>query len=97
MLKYDDYLQKAASFPEMSVRQKKKWYFKHYPVYKTRLKIRRLVRLLLKPKKLPKHIDLVRWMLIDFLRAKQKRFWGIYQFVALPGEGKTLSMVAHME
>lgn len=97
MLKHDEYLEKAASFPRMSTRQKKKWYFKHFPVYKTRLKIRRLVRLLLKPKKLPKHVDLLRWMLVDFLRAKQKRFWGIYQFVALPGEGKTLSMVAHME
>ena len=44
-----------------------------------------------------KLLSTVRWVVIDFLRLKPAKFWGIYCYVALPGEGKTLSMVAHME
>lgn len=43
------------------------------------------------------YFDFLRWLLVDLLRGKQKRSFGIYQFVALPSEGKTMSMVAHME
>lgn len=79
-----------------SIRKRKQWYYKHYIYYKqrvkTRLRLKRLERL-----KLPLHLSFLRWVYIDLLKGKAKRFWGIYQFVALPGEGKTLSMVAHME
>lgn len=43
------------------------------------------------------YIDFIRWLIVDMLRGKNRRSYGIYQFVALPGEGKTMSMVAHME
>lgn len=40
----------------------------------------------------------MRWLIVDFLRGKRRTHnFGIYQFVALPGQGKTMSMVAHME
>ena len=43
-------------------------------------------------------ISFVRWLIVDFLRGKRRSHtFGIYQFVALPGQGKTMSMVAHME
>ena len=42
-------------------------------------------------------ISFFRWIAVDFLRGKKRRMFGIYQFIALPGEGKTMSMVAHME
>ncbi|RKD23755.1 Zonular occludens toxin (Zot) [Caminicella sporogenes DSM 14501] len=47
--------------------------------------------------KLPFLFDLFRWLLIDMIRGKKKALWGIYIFVANPGEGKTLSMVKHIE
>lgn len=47
--------------------------------------------------KLPLWLSFFRWIVVDFLRGKMKRKFGIFQFVALPGEGKTMSMVAHME
>lgn len=46
---------------------------------------------------LPLYFSFARWVIIDFLRGKLKRKFGIFQFVALPGEGKTMAMVAHME
>ena len=52
---------------------------------------------LLKPKKLPVIMDFVRWVIVDIVRGKPTKFDGVYQFVGLPGEGKTLSMVAHIE
>lgn len=73
-----------------------KAYYKHSPKYKCRWKwiifLRRFSKL-----KLPLWLSFVRWIVIDFLRGKTKRKFGIYQFVALPGEGKTMSMVAHAE
>lgn len=43
------------------------------------------------------YFDFIRWLVVDALRGKKHRSFGIYQFVALPSEGKTMSMVAHME
>ena len=76
--------------------KRKRWYYNNYPYYRLRIRIKRVTSFLEKLR-LPNWLSFVRWIVIDFLRAKQRRFWGIYQFVALPGEGKTLSMVAHME
>lgn len=89
--------QKALDLDGCSPSAVKKWYLHHYPEYRLRLRIRRQIAFLKRPEHLPIHLDFLRWMLIDFLSGKQSRFWGIYQFVALPGEGKTMSMVAHAE
>lgn len=78
------------------VRARKKWYRKNCPGLCFRRKCKKIVRLLKKPR-LPKMLNFIRWVVIDMVEFKPRKFWGIYQFVALPGEGKTLSMVAHME
>lgn len=57
----------------------------------------RFERLLLKPKKLPLFVDFFRWALVDVMRGKQYPVWGIYMFVAKPGNGKTISMTEHIE
>lgn len=79
------------------VRSRKRWYHRHCKGLCSRVRRKRIERLLLKPGRLPQLLDFSRWVVVDALRAKPRRFWGIYQFVAMPGEGKTLSMVAHME
>ncbi len=56
----------------------------------------RLEKILIKPKKLPLFVDFFRWTLVDLLRGKQYPIWGIYLFVAKPGNGKTLSMTEHI-
>lgn len=77
-------------------RQRKRWYYDHYIYFRyERRRIRRVSRL--KRLRLPLHLSFIRWVLIDLINGKERKFSGIYQFVALPGEGKTLSMVAHME
>lgn len=53
--------------------------------------------LLIKPKKLPLFIDFFRWSIVDLLRGKQYPVWGIYMFVAKPGNGKTISMIEHID
>lgn len=52
--------------------------------------------ILIKPKKLPLWIDFFRWALVDMLRGKEYPIWGIYIFVAKPGNGKTISMTEHI-
>lgn len=75
-----------------------KWYKDNYPnLYKKvhlEYKLRRLGRV-----KMPFWLDFVKWLFIDFVRGKglDAKRWGIYDYVGLPGEGKTLSMVAHIE
>lgn len=58
---------------------------------------KRLDNLLTKPKKLPLFLDFFRWVIVDILRGKQYPVWGIYMFVAKPGNGKTISMTEHIE
>lgn len=74
-----------------------KWYKKNRPDLYRRNALRRYIRRL-ERKKYPLYIDFIKWIWIDFLRGKwlNHPLWGIYNFVALPGEGKTLSMVAHI-
>lgn len=43
------------------------------------------------------YLDFLRWILVDWIRGRRGIQFGIYSFVALPGQGKTMSMVAHME
>ena len=78
-------------------RQKKlKAFYKNSTKYKHKwkwiIRMRKLANI-----KLPLYLSFLRWILIDFLRGVPKRKFGIFQFVALPGEGKTMSMVAHIE
>lgn len=80
-----------------SLKARKKWILANSETLKIKLHCRKMIRRLKKPQHLPKWINFFRWILIDFYSGKQRRFWGIYQFVALPGQGKTLSMVAHCE
>ena len=75
---------------------RKKWYLSAYPIYKTRLRVRKITRRMI-AWKLPIYLSFLRWCVVDFLRAKRTRFMGIYLFVGMPGEGKTLSMVAHIK
>lgn len=87
---------KAILFEALTLVDRRYWYFveneARYPYMMTMRKVNCLKRI-----KLPFWLSFVRWVWIDFLLCKGRSFWGIYQFVALPGEGKTLSMVAHME
>ena len=53
-------------------------------------------KLLCKPKHLPLFVDFLRWAVIDMLRGKDYSIWGIYIFVAKPGNGKTISMTEHI-
>lgn len=76
---------------------RKRWYKKNQKGLWIRFRIRKLDKFLVSFRIHSKILDTVRWVLVDFLRAKPRKFWGIYAYVALPGEGKTLSMVAHME
>lgn len=80
----------------ISSKERKKWYFEHYVYYHYRLRQKPRIEWLI-GLKLPLHLSFVRWMIVDFMRGKSHRFKDIYLFVGLPGEGKTISMVAHIE
>lgn len=71
-------------------------YYKQQRFYK-KYKVRKFVQFFVSLK--IKHMlpDALRWIFVDLLRGRHKRVFGVYQFIALPGEGKTMSMVAHME
>ena len=97
------YEQKALAFSSgLSPEGKKKWYLDHYPHWKLDKGLRRRMKIFrrlwfVKNIRLPLRLSFLRWIFVDYLEGKPRKFWGIYQFVGLPGEGKTLSMVAHME
>lgn len=57
----------------------------------------RLEKVLTKPKKMPLFFDFFRWLIVDLLRGKKYPIWGVYLFVAKPGNGKTISMTEHIE
>ncbi len=46
---------------------------------------------------MPLFLDFIRWIIIDIVRGKVDRIFGIYMFCALFGEGKTISMVVRAE
>lgn len=77
----------------------KKWYKKHRNDFYKRVHKNYILKRIGNFELTPVWLDFIKWVIIDLLRdewSKHKKF-GIYQFVALPGEGKTLSMVAHIE
>lgn len=77
--------------------KKLKAYYKRQPEYRYRWKWVLFVRHLADLKIKPMWLDFLRWIFIDALRGRKRKNFGIYQFVAMPGQGKTMSMVAHME
>ncbi|WP_125141649.1 zonular occludens toxin domain-containing protein [Clostridium transplantifaecale] len=91
------YLKREVKSSKRYQRHLKNWYRKNRRDLCFKLRLRKQIRFLVGLKIKPKILSTIRWVIVDFLRAKPRKFWGIYQFVALPGEGKTLSMVAHME
>lgn len=95
------YLEMKARFfsRTKSQKEKKKALLYYWKVYNRRLylryRLRRICRFLI-GLKLPVMLSFVRWVIVDFLRAKQKPFLGVYCYVAMPGQGKTLSMTRHI-
>jgi len=93
----------AAQIKKQKVKEKLQhevWLYKHKKEYIKNLKRRNpklYWRWKLTTLKLPFILDFVRWVIIDILRGKKRSLWGVYIFVANPGEGKTLSMVKHIE
>lgn len=79
------------------LKKRKRWYKRNHHDLWLRMRMRRMIQFLADLPIPFKILSVVRWVLVDFLRCKPGKFWGIYCYVALPGEGKTLSMVAHME
>ena len=75
---------------------KLKKYYKSQSFYK-RYKLRMHVQNIIDKNIKFVYLDALRWVYVDLIRGRSKRSFGIYQFIALPGEGKTMSMVAHME
>lgn len=73
-----------------------KKYYKNSGLY-TRYRLLKFIDRLSRADIKPLYISFLRWLLVDLLRGRRSRSFGIYQYVGLPGEGKTLSMVAHME
>lgn len=94
----DSFLERKADYflEHPSPAEKKLWYYTAYPGYRYIIRLNRRIKWLSKLN-LPLHLSFARWIIIDLMRGKKKRFWGIYQFVGLPGEGKTISMVAHIK
>lgn len=97
-LDYRSFLEKKGDYfaEHTSCKERKQWYFDHYVYYRYRLKQKHRVEHLINLK-LPVKLSFLRWIYIDFIRGKNGRFKDIYQFIGLPGEGKTISMVAHIE
>lgn len=94
--------QKKAYFDSLVGFPKKKRYKLMRKFYKgqnyyAKFKIRGFVDKLAKIKIKWLWLNFFRWILIDWIKGRRHINFGIYQFIALPGEGKTMSMVAHME
>ena len=91
------FLEKKAIYfdAHVKIKERKKWYFQHYVYYRYRLRQKHRIEWL-KSLNLPLHLSFLRWVIIDIMSGKSRRFKDIYQFVGLPGQGKTLSMVAHI-
>lgn len=79
-----------------SCKERKCWYFNHYVYFRYRLRQLHKINFLIGLKIKSPKISFIRWFWVDLLRGKKKRFKDIYQFVGLPGEGKTISMIAHI-
>lgn len=92
---------KAVYFAEHpSFKDRKRWYFRHYVYYRARLRLKirmRRIKKFASRNNLPSWLSFVLLVYADLIGGKKARFKDIYQFIGLPGEGKTLSMVAHID
>ena len=91
-----DYLNSISGFKTRKRNRLLKKYYKKQLFYK-RHKLRMHVQKIIDKDIKFVYFDALRWIYVDLIRGRSKRSFGIYQFIALPGEGKTMSMVAHME
>ena len=91
-----DYLNSISGFKTCKRNRLLKKYYKKQLFYKKH-KLRMHVQKVIDKNIKFVYLDALRWFYVDLLRGRNKRSFGIYQFIALPGEGKTMSMVAHME
>lgn len=82
--------------PASAQNKAKKLFYIHQDFY-TRYHFRRFLDSIREKEISNIYLNFARWVLVDILVGKDRRDFGIYQFIALPGEGKTMSMVAHME
>lgn len=87
---------KFGNLPEKQQVKKKIKYYKKQRFY-AKYKIRAWVDKLASKEIKFIYFDFLRWVLVDWIRGRRGIQFGIYSFVALPGQGKTMSMVAHME
>lgn len=73
-----------------------KYFELFYPKDKKIIRYHKTCSRLARVKHLPFYLNFFRWYLYDLFKDYDNSFWGIYCFVGLPGQGKTLSMVAHI-
>lgn len=94
--KRDNYFYSLSKLPlKKQIKLKKKFYKKQE--YYAKFKIRAFVDKIASKEIKLIYLDFLRWCLVDFIRGRRGIQFGVYCFVALPGQGKTMSMVAHME
>lgn len=90
------YFKQLEELPHPQRLKEKKLYYIHQDFY-IKHHLRKFLRTLEEPEIENPYLNACRWVLVDILVGRERRTFGIYQFIALPGEGKTMSMVAHME
>lgn len=92
----DNYFYSLSKMPLKKQNKLKKKFYKKQGYY-AKFRIRRFVDKLASFKIKNIYLNFLRWILVDWIKGRRHVQFGIYQFIALPGEGKTMSMVAHME
>lgn len=90
------YFKQLEELPHPQRLKAKKLYYMQQDFY-IKFHLRSFLKALERPVIENCYLNALRWVLIDILVGRERRTFGIYQFVALPGEGKTMGMVAHME
>ena len=90
------YFNQLEGLPHQQRLKAKKLYYIQQDFY-IRYHLRKFLHALEDPEIKNPYLNACRWVMIDILVGRERRSFGIYQFIALPGEGKTMSMVAHME
>lgn len=90
------YFSTLGKLPPEDLIKAKKLYYIHQDFY-LRYYFRKFLRHLEDAEINNVYLNFIRWVFVDIIVGRERRDFGIYQFIALPGEGKTMSMVAHME
>lgn len=74
-----------------------RYFKKRYPKSKFFITCKQLRSMLEHLPKMPLVFEYIKWSLYDFLSPVVSKNWGIYCFIGLPSQGKTMSMTAHIE